>query len=144
MSPDPPKPQTTYGEFPFEIVYQINGETVTVTDVFVCEYDGIGMNEAVGKYVKWKGYIKSSKKEELVLLTDHTVKIICTLGDPAYYMDDPEYDDPMEQGVVPNLIVYVQSGDIVSSHLLTEEEQAQYKIELTSWKFSAPISNVFA
>ena len=143
MSPDPAKPQTTYAEFPFEIVYQIEGETVTVTDVFICEYDGIGINEAVGKYVEWKGYIKSSKKEEFVLLTDHNVKIICTLGDPKYYMDYPAYDYPMEQGVVPELILYEQSGDIISSHLLSEEEQARYKIQLIHWEFSAPISNVF-
>ena len=59
LSSNPPKPEITYAEFPFEIVYELEGETVTVNDVYVCEYDGIGMNEGVGKYREWKGYIKS-------------------------------------------------------------------------------------
>ena len=28
LSPDPPKPQITSGEFPFELVYSLDGETM--------------------------------------------------------------------------------------------------------------------
>ena len=59
-TPNPPEPEVTYGEFPFEIVYEIDGEIFTINDVYVCEYRGIALSEASGKCRSWKGYIKSS------------------------------------------------------------------------------------
>ena len=35
LSPNPLEPAIKYAEFPFEVVYEINGETKTVNDVFV-------------------------------------------------------------------------------------------------------------
>ena len=65
-----PEPQIKEGEFPFEMVYEIDGETITVNDIYVCEFDGFDWNEGVGKHRKWKGYIKSSGTDVLILLED--------------------------------------------------------------------------
>ncbi len=35
FSPNPPKPEITHGEFPFELVYEIDGEIITVKDTYV-------------------------------------------------------------------------------------------------------------
>ena len=48
-----PKPEITYGEFPFEIVLEIDGQTKMFNNVYICEYDGIGSNEGIGKYRVW-------------------------------------------------------------------------------------------
>ena len=70
-----PEPQIKEGEFPFEIVYEIDGEIITVNDIYVCEFDGYDWNEGRGKHRKWKGYIKSSGSEELILLEDGDLKL---------------------------------------------------------------------
>ncbi len=144
LSPDPAKPQITSGEFPFEVVYKINGETFKINDVYVCEYAGIDIDEGVGKHVKWKSYIKSSNEEDLVLLKEKNEKIICTIGSPEYYMNDPEYYDTYaKEELVPNLVLIKDMGDLTTSHLLSEDEMKDYNIELISWKLSKPIENKF-
>ncbi len=140
LLPDPLKPQITSGEFPFELVYTLEGETVTVNDAFVCEYDGIGTDKGIGKHIKWKSYIKSSNQENLVLLDKNNKRIVCTIGEPDYYMGNPEHNT---QDVIPNLILFEDYGDITTSHSLSEKEKKEYKIKLISWKFSKPIENKF-
>ena len=141
LSPDPPKPQITKGEFPFELVYMLDSETITVNDTIVCEYDGIDMNEGVGKYIKWKFYIKSSNQENLIILEDKNKKIICGIGSPDYYMGNTENCDI--DTVIPNLVIYEDYGEITSSHALSQEEMESYKIKLISWNFSYPIKNTY-
>ena len=41
FAPNPLKPEITYGEFPFTLTYELDGEIKTIEDVVVCEYDGI-------------------------------------------------------------------------------------------------------
>ena len=84
-----PEPQIKEGEFPFEIVYEIDGEIITVNDVYVCEFDGFDWNEGAGKHRKWKGYIKSSGSEGLILLEDGDLKFAVSVGSPEYYMSAP-------------------------------------------------------
>ncbi|MFA8307240.1 YdgA family protein, partial [Paenibacillus alvei] len=38
LQPDPPRPEITYGEFPFKLVYEINGERKVIQDTVICEY----------------------------------------------------------------------------------------------------------
>ncbi len=144
LSPDPPEPKIRFGEFPFEIVYKLDGELHTINDVLVCEYDGIGADEGSGKYIEWKGYLKSSGQaeiEEIVLYRKDTVRIICDIGSPAYYMGEDEYMDG--QSVTPCLILYEERDSLTISHGLSEEYAEQYPIELISWKLSDPIVNTF-
>lgn len=58
FTPTPSQPKVKTGEFPFEVVYKLNGETYIVRDAYVCIYDGVGFSEGDGKYRKWKGYVK--------------------------------------------------------------------------------------
>lgn len=138
-----PSPQITEAEFPFEIVYEIDGETVTVSDVYVCEFDGIEWNENAGKHRQWKGYVKSTGDNDLVLAEDGNVKVVCDLGAPAYYMDDPSMEAAGE--VVPTVycVTTFASGGVSSVTLDDTTLLEQYRIKLVSWSFSLPIENSF-
>ena len=143
FTPNPAKPEVTYGEFPFVIVYEIDGEVVTVSDVYVCQYDGIGANEGVGKYREWKGYIKSTGEEQLVLHQDGNLSLACAVGSPKYYMSDPS----MADDEYTPYIYYIESpnefGGTSSGVLDIEPLLEQYKIKLISWQLSDPIENSF-
>ena len=137
-----PEPQVKEGEFPFEIVYEIDGEIITVNDVYVCEFDGFDWNEGVGKHRKWKGYIKSSGTEELILLEDEDLKFAVSVGSAEYYMSDPtcqsSENTPSIYYIKPN-----EFGGITSGSSGIEPLLEQYKLKLISWKFSDPIQNSF-
>ena len=137
-----PEPQIKEGEFPFEIVYEIDGKIITVNDVYVCEFDGFVWNKGIGKHRRWKGYLKRSGTEELVLLEDGDLKFAVSVGSPEYYMSDPDcaYSDNTPT------IYYIKSnefGGTTSGTLDIEPLLEQYKLKLISWEFSEPIQNLF-
>ena len=137
-----PEPQIKEGEFPFEIVYEIDGKIITINDVYICEFDGFDWNEGVGKHRKWNGYIKSSGEKELILLEDGDLKIAVSIGSPEYYMNDPDcsYSEntPSIYCIMPNEIEGTSSGALDIEPLLE-----QYKLKLVSWEFSEPLQNSF-
>jgi len=137
------EPQIKEGEFPFEVVYEIDGKTVTVNDVYICEFDGFDWNEGVGKHRKWKGYIKSSGAKELILLEDGDLKLAVSVGLPEYYMSDQAITQIKE--LTPS-IYYIKPNELggTSSGVLDIEPLLeQYKLKLVSWNFSQPIQNSF-
>lgn len=63
----------------------------------LCEFDGTGIDEARGKYLEWKGTLKSGKKE-IILWEGRNKKgikqdIYYNIAHPGYYMGDPYYKD---------------------------------------------------
>lgn len=143
FTPNPPTPEITYGEFPFEIVYEIDGEIITINDIYVCQYDGIGANEGYGKHREWKGYIKSTGEKDLILLEDGNLKLACSLGGPKYYMSDPSIPT---QEFTPKIFYIIspnEFGGTSSGVMDIEPILEQYKIKLISWKLSEPIPNSF-
>lgn len=138
-SPNPPEPNVKYGEFPFEIVYKINGETFTLNDIYVCEYDGIAIDEGSGKHRTWNGYVKSTEKRGAILLEDEERIIYCYVGDAETYMGDQ--DNGWQRPLTPYL--YAKSK-ISNYDILSEEEiLAKYNLEIISWSLSDPIENSF-
>ena len=138
-----PEPRITKSEFPFEIVYELDGETVTVNDIFVCEYDGTSWNENTGRQRQWRGYVKSTGKDHVVLLEDGNLKFACKLGSAAYYMGDPAWENA--EKFTPS-IYYVrtyESGGVSSGTAGIEAMLEEYKLKLVSWKLSDPIENTF-
>jgi hypothetical protein len=136
-NPDIPQPTITYGEFPFELVYEVDGERVVLKDTYICEYGGVGWNLGLGHFREWTGYLKSNGEEDVVLVQDGTKQVICTIGSPAYYMgdDDRTY---LTYPYTPQLMAV----DLDSGAWL-EEEMEHYKITLIGWKLSEPIENSF-
>ena len=143
LSPNPPKPEVTYAEFPFEIVYELDGTEITVNDVYVCEFDGFSWNEGVGKHRQWKGYLKSSGEEDLILLEDGNLKLACSLGGPLYYMGEPSMSMDEYTPYIFYIIHPDEFGGTTSGVGDIEPLLEQYKIKLVSWKLSDPIENSF-
>ena len=142
FEPIPSKPEITYGEFPFEIVYEIDGEMITINDVYVCEYEGIRIGY-LEKYRSWKGYFKSTGDDLLVLLQDGNLKFCCHVGDPNYYMSDPTMQ---EQKYVPYIFYEIfpnEMGGKSSGILDIEPMLEEYKLKLVSWNLSEPIKNSY-
>ncbi len=86
--PYPLKPEIKYGEFPFRLEYEIDGQRKVIEDNLVCEYDGIGMNEGQGKYRKWNERLTSGNQNILLLSVDNSKEIYYNPGPADYYMDD--------------------------------------------------------
>lgn len=131
-----------YGEFPFELTYKLDGETITINDVYVCEYAGVDWNEGVGAHRNWKGYIKSTGDEDLVLVRDGNFLLCCYVGHAEYYMGDDE--DYLAENFYPRLYyIYNLNERLTESGGVTEEIKEKYKIEIISWELSDPIENSF-
>lgn len=143
LSPNPPKPEITYAEFPFEIVYEMDGELVTVNDVYVCEFDGFGWNEGVGKHREWKGYFQSTGEDEFVLLQDGNLSLAVSVGYPEYYMSDPTEYDVEKEPYIYYIIDPNELGGTSSGVMDIEPILEQYKIKLVRWNLSEPIQNSF-
>ena len=47
-----PEPRIKYGEFPFKLIYEIDGKTMTIEDTIICEFDGFKVVGEAGKYSK--------------------------------------------------------------------------------------------
>ncbi len=142
FTPNPPQPQETNGEFPFELTYKIDGETITIRDVYVCEYDGVGFNEGNGKYRKWNGYIKGTGETSILLIEDTEREIYCFVGDAEFYMGDEKY--PEKKPLAPRLYNVTNNSNVeyVESYS-SNEIMEYYKIEIISWTSSDPIENSF-
>ena len=140
--PTPESPTVTYGEFPFELVYEIDGKTIIVNDVYVCEYDGIKLNASY-KYRSWRGYIKSTGKEYVYLCEDADRIVYCFVGDAEYYMNDEEY--PEQRPLTPRVYdLKFDTSDYSGPEFFSSEEIMEYyNIKLISWKLSDPIENTF-
>ena len=63
----PDKPEVTYGEFPFTLIYEIDGETIIIEDTLVIRYKGVGSNKGIGKYNEWDRYLKSKMDKGYVV-----------------------------------------------------------------------------
>ncbi|WP_336297944.1 hypothetical protein [Aneurinibacillus uraniidurans] len=51
LQPNPPRPEIIYGEFPFRLEYEINGQRKVIENILICEFDGFGANEGIGKFL---------------------------------------------------------------------------------------------
>ncbi len=135
-------PEIKQGEFPFALTYKINGEEKTVNDTYVCEFDGIGFDTGRGFYREWKGYVKSSGAENVLIAEDENRKIYCQVGEPNYYMGDHEYLDWETISLSPPHL-YAEKKTDSFDYMSADEIKETYNIEIVSWDFKEPISNEF-
>ncbi len=143
--PNPPAPDITYGEFPFRLEYELNGERIVIEDTVICEYDGIDSDEAQGKFRKWKARLASGGTEgdaKLILLkVDEAKQILYYPGTADFYMGDP-YTHYENNFSFPDAVIAEKDS---SSRLIFANELLQkYHIKLISWNYSKPITNSFA
>lgn len=152
---NPDKPTITYGEFPFEIVYEINGEIYEIKDTIICNYAGIELSDVWGKSRTWDSALQSGN-EKIVLLdvsdkniTDAAGYSILSLylsyGNAEFYMNDIAHQTarPPNDGKL-YIDCIKQSNDIVAHTLISPEEAwEKFGLRIIDVKWSSPINNTF-
>lgn len=140
--PSPDVPVIKEAEFPFEIVYEKNGELVTVQDIYVCEYDGTYTHTG-GKSRCWDEYFKSGNEDALVVFNDDTTEIGISIGLAWYYMEDPNYSKKNGKMIPTAYKRIYKNGGVHGEPLSAEELYSEYGVKIISWKLSEPIENTY-
>ena len=163
----PPEPAVKYGEFPFQLKYEINGKEITVEDTVVFEFDGFKRTSTGLRHRRWKSYLKNNNAEwysdntdvqpfsevEVVLMKiDEKTRVCFLLGSSSYYMNDPASStDEKDQEFYrfPEANFSINKSDYDGHEILyrprvgVNELWEKYKIKLLSWEHSEPIKNEF-
>lgn len=155
LEPNPPRPEITYGEFPFHLEYEINENRKVIQDTIICEYNGVGMNEGQGKYRKWKDHLASGKERLVLLEVDNPVALMSDskvvkqeidypTGSARYYMGDMKEDEEFNQSF-PDAVFFekYEDGGTSSGIIQANELLKKYNIKLISWDSTPPIKNNF-
>lgn len=146
LTPNPPKPEIMHGEFPFRLVYEVNGQRKVVQDILICDYCGIGMDEGRGKYRKWKDRLASGNKDILLIKVNNTKEIYYNPGPAEYYMNDMGEEGTYKHNF-PDAC-YSEKGyhNRGSSYGIISADELfnKYHIKLISWDYTQPIKNKFS
>ena len=150
-----PKPEVTHGEFPFQLTYEINGETKVIEDTIVCEFDGFIVEGENGKYRKWKTSLNNGN-ERLTLLDLRPLNEINEFGQTmlelSFYYGNAEYymgdvDNNRQRGAqgLGRVSYHYQNTDGTTggSGYGADVAYEKYKIRLINWECAPPIENTF-
>ena len=148
-------PEIESGEFPFRIVYELDGVTHEIEDVIVCRYNGVHEG-----YRRWSSRLKSDNSYifGIVIFSDNDVpsafkngrmnekiEIGFDVGSASYYMGD-------KSGRSAPSIMYsekyrmspAKQGTNTVTREITKSQLLEYfGIEIITWEFSEPIKNRF-
>ncbi|MEF2245375.1 hypothetical protein [Paenibacillus sp. IITD108] len=136
---DPPKPFYTYGEFPFYLEYEINGQVIIVEDTVIVKYDGFGLSEGSGgKYIQWKQTLASGNEEVVIFKGDkgeESLKLLSTVRRENYHLEDELSNlDTITPSVIKEVGAMTSLKPISDDELLTE-----YKIRMIKFEFGDPL-----
>ena len=153
LMPKPPAPQITYGEFPFSITYEVDGEIKIYEDTLVCEFDGFKHYGTGGVRREWKSHLKSGNVNVCLLKTSDaelTYEISTDAGLPEYYMGDFQYgQDRYDYENVMHDERYLgyrelKNDEVINSYSIEKEKVFEkFKLRIIERKYSQPIENKF-
>jgi len=160
----PPRPVITYCEFPFTLIYELNGETEIIEDTAICEFDGYGELSSAGQNREWEVYLKSKKNSEEaestfvhVTLLDlrnqevyddfgnEVLELYFFVGNGHYYMGDTLgnlHREPQSFDEVHYMYKH-KEGCIGYSSINSEVAFEKYKIKIMDWTSHDPIPNAY-
>ena len=130
------KPVVTESEFPFSITYELDGETVTINDVYKVHYN----DDEAYKYREYIGEIQDKKEDNTyyILKTEENGRIeLWTQFYADYLMGDPEYDYFDEETFERRIYYY----DEHETEFRDEETLAEHGVKLISFEYPEPIKN---
>ena len=155
--PSPPMPEINYGEFPFKLVYEVNGEQKVIEDTLICEYDGIVVGSGE-KFLKWKSWLDSGKNSIVLLEVKNPPRedkhgrkiksrsIVYWLAPTEIHMgaQRKSYYEKFEY-TFPDAACYdvLDGGAISNKRISADELLEEYGIRLISWEIAPPIVNSF-
>lgn len=132
--PDPPTPEIQYGEFPFEIVYEMDGKIYEISDTIVFEYIGVENVSLIRHERDWHHYFKFSDGRYRAFDKDGTEPsdLHLYIGDAEYYMTKTL----PKEGYLPGEVYF--EGAYAHPYSLKELEE-EHGIKIISTKFSEPL-----
>jgi len=144
LIPNPPKPRITYGEFPFTLVYEINGEEMIIEDILVCEYDGVSIYGDSWKENSWKSSLRSGGKRIILLQIDEEWELHYGTPGATTLMDSAEAAAEGWNYFSKEAMLRDKSlNDSVGGDRVNEEELlSKYGIKIVSWYIAPPIDNM--
>lgn len=168
--PNPPKPEIAYGEFPFQLIYELDEKIITIDDVAICEFDGYGQRTEAGQCRKWKTHLKSGadalisenergEETDIVWITlldlrndgiydaygNEVLELYFFGGNGHYYMNDElgSRDRKVQDFTMIDYMYKRSDGTIGHSAFKAEEAYEKFNIRLIRWENSPPIENKF-
>ena len=137
------KPKVVQQEFPFTITYSCQGETKTISDVYVGEY--VRSAKYLGDdSVSWYGYIQDHNRLEsdfyrIGEIDSGTFSININM-EPGYLMGDPKY-----AGIVcqPSGVFHI-IDDMNDITVTDPAELERLGFSIVSWEYPIPIENTFS
>ncbi len=151
LMPKPPAPQITYGEFPFSITYEVDGEIKIYEDTLVCEFDGFKHYGTGGVRREWKSHLKSGNVNVCLLKTSDAeliYEISTHAGLPEYFMGD--YNQPRkyyEQTMKDERYLgyrELKNDEVINSYSIEKEKVFEkFKLRIIERTYSQPIENKF-
>ena len=137
-------PEIIYGEFPFRIEYELDGEIHVIEDIVIVEFDGfVFSTRAMSRERKWVSRLASGKTE---ILFEGNLIIRFFPGSAGYYMGEFSGIDILS---IPHVVFIHPNGDPITdvrARLVLEESSElfkEYGITLISWEISEPIVRYF-
>ena len=141
--PYPGKPTITHAEFPCTLVYELNGEEITLTDTIICEYDGIEYDDSSMTYRRqWTEDFRSGDGRFTLAEYDNGSCIVFHYQNVCeYLMGDTDYSgyaQELDSGVFRIAASGHGSGFIEEDILYND-----YGIRIVSFEYGPPIENTF-
>ena len=152
--PNPGKPEITHGEFPFKIVYEVQGEIFEIEDTAICDYTGIELSEFWGKRRTWELELQSGNEQIILLdisensITDEAGYLFLYLywfpGNAEFYMgDNATWSSRSPNGGVM-IDCVKQRGDVTARTAISAEEAwERFGIRIIDIQWSEPVVNQF-
>lgn len=130
------KPEITESEFPFSITYELDGETITINDVYKVQYEKLGGY----KTRMYSGEIGNRGKDNTIYVlkkNDSGRVELWTHFYADYLMGDPEYDYFDDEAFEPRIYYY----DVNETEFHDEETLLKHGVKLVSFEYPEPIEN---
>ena len=135
------KPVVAEEEFPYSITYELDGERVTINDVYKVSYVANDKDDNhKGRIYVGKRVSSGDEDTNYILKKEGNTRIeLSTHFYPDYLMGDTEYDyfdfEPFE----PRIYYY----DAEEQEYSDEETLAEHGVKLISFEYPTPIKNSF-
>ena len=140
FSPREARPEITYGEFPFRIEYELDGEVHVIEDILIVEFRGFVFSAGtMTRERSWRSRLASRENDSTStsILFEGTEDLVFFPGSAGYYMGEAGSSMTREPRVSLNFTT--RRYHLENSHELL----AEHGITLISWKISEPIVNNF-
>ena len=133
------KPTVTEADFDYSVTYKLNGETVTIEDVYTCRFIGNGRDgNPRGRY--YEGYFLKSEEsyysgDSAIDEKDGLELRIVTIFIPAYLMGDGDEFHSNE--------IYLAAYDDMGVEYTDSETLGKFDAEIISYELPECIENSF-